>query len=134
VFTVNYLGSDQLSFTLNFSKSAIQGAWLSCLYLCAYVEQSSACTTSSVRLTGRVQTELNPRTVRLGKSGYRAIMTNLTATADYIAEEIEKMGNFKILSDRSGKGLPLVAWKMVEERAYDEFAIGSLAHRSEGQS
>ena len=58
-------------------------------------------------------------------------MHNLTDTANYIAEEIEKMGDgklFKILSTRNGKGLPLVAWKIVAEKNYDEFAIGMFLH------
>ncbi|GAA5858625.1 hypothetical protein JCM8547_001396 [Rhodosporidiobolus lusitaniae] len=97
LFTVNYLGSPQVSFTLNFSKSGVQ-------------------------VLGQYYVLL-----RLGKSGYRAIMENLTGTADYIAGEVEKIGDgmFELMSEKSGKGLPLVAWKIKGDKPYDEFAIAS---------
>jgi len=65
--------------------------------------------------------------IRLGKKGYRAIMSNLTRTADYLSEALEALG-FVIMSKRSGEGLPLVAFrfKEKEDRHYDEFA---LAHK-----
>lgn len=96
LFTVNYLGSPQVSFTLNFSKSAVQ-------------------------VIGQYY-----QLLRLGKAGYRAIMTNLTSTADYLAEEILKIDDgkrFTLLSEVNGAGLPLVAWRLTEEGKYDEFAI-----------
>ncbi|KAF8323750.1 glutamate decarboxylase [Clavulina sp. PMI_390] len=96
LFTVNYLGSPQVSFTLNFSKSAVQ-------------------------VIGQYY-----QLLRLGKAGYRAIMTNLTRTADYLADEILKIGGgnrFELLSEKSGKGLPLVAWRFKGQEKYDEFAI-----------
>ncbi|KAF5548030.1 glutamate decarboxylase [Fusarium phyllophilum] len=107
VFNINYLGADQSSFTLNFSKGASQ-------------------------VIGQYY-----QLIRLGKHGYRAIMSNLTRTADYLTETLENLG-FVIMSERSGAGLPLVAFrfKTAEEggdpdRYYDEFA---LAHhlRSRG--
>lgn len=64
-------------------------------------------------------------------------MSNLTRTADYLTETLEKKG-FVIMSERSGAGLPLVAFRFRtpqegggEDRHYDEFA---LAHhlRSRG--
>jgi len=96
LFTVNYLGSPQVSFTLNFSKSGVQ-------------------------VVGQYY-----QLLRLGKSGYRAIMANLTNTADYLAEEIVKIDGgekFELLCETSGKGLPLVAWRLKKEQKYDEFAI-----------
>jgi len=51
VFHVNYLGADQASFTLNFSKSAVQ-----------VIGQYAVL-------------------IRYGKAGFRAIMQNITATA-----------------------------------------------------
>ncbi|KAI0860286.1 glutamate decarboxylase [Xylaria cubensis] len=65
--------------------------------------------------------------IRLGKKGYRAIMSNLTRTADYLSQALEAMG-FIIMSKTSGEGLPLVAFRLPEngDRHYDEFA---LAHR-----
>ncbi|KAJ3530342.1 hypothetical protein NM208_g9371 [Fusarium decemcellulare] len=65
--------------------------------------------------------------IRLGKHGYRSIMSNLTRNADYLAEAVEKQG-FVIMSERNGAGLPLVAFRFKtpegdEERHYDEFGL-----------
>ncbi|KAK3371180.1 pyridoxal phosphate-dependent transferase [Lasiosphaeria ovina] len=97
VFNINYLGADQASFTLNFSKGASQ-------------------------VIGQYY-----QLIRLGKHGYRAIMSNLTRTANYLSDSLEAMG-FIIMSKKSGEGLPLVAFRLTpqEDRNYDEFA---LAHQ-----
>lgn len=101
VFTVNYLGADQSSYTLNFSKGASQ-------------------------IVGQYY-----QLIRLGKRGYTAIMTNLTRTADHLADVLSAMG-FIIMSEKSGKGLPVVAFRLRgpedggQERHFDEFA---LAHQ-----
>ncbi|KAI5860424.1 glutamate decarboxylase [Durotheca rogersii] len=101
VFNINYLGADQSSFTLNFSKGASQ-------------------------VIGQYY-----QLIRLGKKGYRAIMSNLTRTADYLAAALAALG-FVIMSKRAGEGLPLVAFRLAApppgapERTYDEFA---LAHK-----
>lgn len=70
--------------------------------------------------------------IRLGKHGYRAIMTNLTRTADYLSESLEQLG-FVIMSKKNGEGLPLVAFRFdtKAEKHYDEFA---LAHQLRGRS
>ncbi|OIW27812.1 glutamate decarboxylase-like protein [Coniochaeta ligniaria NRRL 30616] len=96
VFNINYLGADQASFTLNFSKGASQ-------------------------VIGQYY-----QLIRLGKHGYRAIMSNLTRTADYLSDSLEALG-FLIMSKKSGEGLPLVAFRFnpEDERHYDEF---QLAH------
>ncbi|EIM86926.1 glutamate decarboxylase [Stereum hirsutum FP-91666 SS1] len=104
LFTVNYLGSPQVSFTLNFSKSAVQ-------------------------VIGQYY-----QLLRLGKSGYRAIMTNLTQISDFLAESVLKIGGgekFVLMSKTGGEGLPLVAWRLKNEESYDEFAI-ARALRSRG--
>ncbi|KAK2002591.1 glutamate decarboxylase [Colletotrichum falcatum] len=104
VFNINYLGADQASFTLNFSKGASQ-------------------------VIGQYY-----QLIRLGKKGYRAIMSNLTRTADYLTRSLEVLG-FVIISKRAGEGLPLVAFRLPDDgadgaeadaRSYDEFA---LAHQ-----
>ncbi|KAK3321179.1 pyridoxal phosphate-dependent transferase [Cercophora scortea] len=97
VFNINYLGADQASFTLNFSKGASQ-------------------------VIGQYY-----QLIRLGKHGYRAIMSNLTRTANYLSDSLESLG-FIIMSKKSGEGLPLVAFRLTpqEDRNYDEFA---LAHQ-----
>ncbi|POR34570.1 Glutamate decarboxylase, partial [Tolypocladium paradoxum] len=107
VFNIDYLGAQQSSFTLNFSKGASQ-------------------------VIGQYY-----QLIRLGKHGYRAIMSNLTRTADYLTASLEALG-FVIMSQRSGRGLPLVAFRFAgpkeggkEDRHFDEF---TLAHhlRSRG--
>ncbi|KAL3424122.1 Glutamate decarboxylase 4 [Phlyctema vagabunda] len=102
VFNINYLGADQASFTLNFSKGASQ-------------------------VIGQYY-----QLIRLGKHGYRSIMTNLTRTADYLSDSLEGMG-FTIMSQKHGKGLPLVAFRISKEmkKHYDEFA---LAHQLRSRS
>jgi len=54
-------------------------------------------------------------------------MNNLTRTADYLSESLEQLG-FLIMSQKSGKGLPLVAFRIdpKSDKHYDEFA---LAHQ-----
>ncbi|KAI9726357.1 MAG: hypothetical protein M1828_001631 [Chrysothrix sp. TS-e1954] len=102
IFTVNYLGADQATFTLNFSKGASQ-------VIGQYYQM-----------------------IRLGKHGYRAIMTNLTRTADYLSSAVEAMG-FQILSKTGGNGLPLVAFRLnpKDKHHFDEFAIAhQLRERS----
>ncbi|KAG9245599.1 glutamate decarboxylase-like protein [Calycina marina] len=102
VFNINYLGADQASFTLNFSKGASQ-------------------------VIGQYY-----QLIRLGKHGYRSIMTNLTRTADYLSQSLEQLG-FIIMSQTGGQGLPLVAFRIDEKmgKHYDEFA---LAHQLRGRS
>jgi glutamate decarboxylase len=102
VFNINYLGADQASFTLNFSKGASQ-------------------------VIGQYY-----QLIRLGKHGYRSIMTNLTRTADYLSDSLEQLG-FVIMSQKSGKGLPLVAFRLdpAADKHYDEFA---LAHQLRSRS
>ncbi len=100
MFNINYLGADQASFTLNFSKGASQ-------------------------VIGQYY-----QLVRLGKHGYRAIMSNLIRTADYLSDSLEKLG-FVIMSKKAGEGLPLVAFRFPpategDDREFDEF---SLAHQ-----
>ncbi|KAL8906440.1 MAG: hypothetical protein Q9207_002029 [Kuettlingeria erythrocarpa] len=94
VFNINYLGADQASFTLNFSKGASQ-------VIGQYYQM-----------------------IRLGKRGYRSIMTNLTRTADYLAANLKQLG-FLILSKGGGQGLPLVAFRLdpKNKHHYDEFAL-----------
>ncbi|TWU76988.1 hypothetical protein ED733_007429 [Metarhizium rileyi] len=62
IFNINYLGAEQSSFTLNFSKGASQ-------------------------VIGQYY-----QLIRLGKAGYRHIMCNLTDTADYLADALRELG------------------------------------------
>ncbi|GAT28788.1 glutamate decarboxylase [Aspergillus luchuensis] len=98
IFNINYLGAEQASFTLNFSKGASQ-------VIGQYYQM-----------------------IRLGKRGYRSIMTNITRTADYLAEQLEQLG-FVIMSERGGKGLPLVAFRLPADRDSEQFDEFALAHQ-----
>ena len=102
VFNINYLGADQAAFTLNFSKGASQ-------------------------VIGQYY-----QLIRLGKHGYRSIMSNLTRTADYLSDSLSQLG-FVIMSQKNGAGLPLVAFRLNPKKGhhYDEFA---LAHQLRGRS
>ncbi|OQE84101.1 hypothetical protein PENNAL_c0029G02647 [Penicillium nalgiovense] len=62
VFNIDYLGAEQLNFTLNFSKPAS--------HIIAQYYQL----------------------IRLGRSGYTSIMRNLTRTADYLTSQLKEMG------------------------------------------
>jgi glutamate decarboxylase len=68
VFHVNYLGGDQPTFNLNFSRGAGQ-------IIAQYYNF-----------------------LRLGRAGYRDILLSLQATAAYVADAVEATGHFDILS------------------------------------
>ena len=68
VFHVNYLGGDQPTFNLNFSKGASQ-------------------------ILGQYYNFL-----RLGRQGYRQVMEALQTTAGYLTEEITRLGRFQMIS------------------------------------
>ncbi|KAJ9126001.1 hypothetical protein QFC24_002273 [Naganishia onofrii] len=95
IFHVAYLGADQASFTLNFSKSATQ-------------------------VIGQYYV-----LIRNGKSGFRAIMQSITETSDWLAAELESTGRFVRMNPGGGESLPLVAFRLKEKHHYDEFAIAA---------
>ncbi|KAM0513939.1 hypothetical protein ACHAPE_007294 [Trichoderma viride] len=106
IFNINYLGAEQSSFTLNFSKGASQ-------------------------VIGQYY-----QFIRLGKKGYESIMSNLTRTADYLTEVLEHDGFVIMSErGGQGLPLVAFRFKNASEggkdRHYDEFA---LAHhlRSRG--
>ena len=72
IFHVNYLGGDQPSFTLNFSRGASQ-------IIAQYYNF-----------------------LRLGRAGYREIMLNLQDTSRYLATAIDDTGHFDLVSDDAG--------------------------------
>jgi glutamate decarboxylase len=95
IFNLNYLGSEQASFTLNFSRGASH-------VISQYYKLMS-----------------------LGKKGYRRVMLDLICMAEYLASNLERMGSFILMSKRNGQGLPLVAFRLDPAKGYlfDEFAI-----------
>lgn len=99
VFNINYLGADQSSFTLNFSKGASQ-------------------------IIGQYY-----QLIRLGKHGYRSIMRTITATADYLSAALEAMGFILMSQKGGrGLPLVAFRFdpSRMEGKNYDEFA---LAHQ-----
>jgi glutamate decarboxylase len=100
VFHVNYLGSDQPNFTLNFSKGAS--------HIIAQYYQF----------------------LRLGKEGYTKIMMNLRNVSIRLTNGLVKTGHFKILNKEDALPLVAFSFtKRLDEdgtehaRAYDEFDL-----------
>ena len=94
VFNINYLGADQASFTLNFSKGASQ-------------------------IIGQYY-----QMIRLGKRGYRSIMVNLTRTADYLAKSLQDLGFIIMSkTGGKGLPLVAFRLNPKKDRHYDEFAV-----------
>lgn len=98
VFYENYLGKRDATFTLNFSTGAA-------MVLAQYYNF-----------------------VRFGREGYSYIMRTMQANAQTLAEEISRIDVLETIGTGRAEQLPLVAFKLAEEQAYDEFDIaGQLA-------
>jgi glutamate decarboxylase len=95
VFYENYLGKRDATFTLNFSTGAA-------MVLAQYYNF-----------------------VRYGHDGYRFIMETMQANAAALADRIVETGYFELVGDGRAEQLPLVAFKLTEDRGYDEFDIAS---------
>lgn len=94
VFNINYLGAEQASFTLNFSRGASQ-------------------------IIGQYY-----QLIRLGKRGYRRVMLNLTRTADYLAANLEDLGFIIMSQKSgAGLPLVAIRLDEDLGKQYDEFAI-----------
>ncbi|KAK7703771.1 hypothetical protein SLS57_010808 [Botryosphaeria dothidea] len=94
IFNINYLGADQASFTLNFSRGASQ-------------------------IIGQYY-----QLIRLGKHGYRSIMMNLTRTADYLAANLKALGFVLLSEGGGdGLPLVACRLDPELNKHYDEFAI-----------
>jgi glutamate decarboxylase len=94
IFNVNYLGADQATFTLNFSRGASQ-------------------------VIGQYY-----QLIRLGKKGYRSIMCNLTRTADYLSAAVEEMGFLVMSQGKgNGLPLVAFRLNPKHNHKFDEFAI-----------
>jgi glutamate decarboxylase len=97
IFYVNYLGGNMPTFALNFSRPG-----------------------------GQIVAQYY-NFLRLGKEGYRKIHQAGYDTAQYLADEIGKMGPFDIIYDGRG-GLPALAWKLKEGLDHN-FTLFDLADR-----
>ena len=97
VFHVNYLGADQASFTLNFSRGSSQ--IIASYYLL----------------------------LRLGHSGYTTVMRTLKALAEYFADAIVASDRFYLLSDRKSLPLVAFAMpdEDRERVGFDEYALAA---------
>ncbi len=93
VFHVNYLGGDMPVFAINFSRPGSQ-------VIAQYYNF-----------------------VRLGREGYRRIQQNAqdVAVALHLADEIEAMGPFRILT--RGTDLPVLSWTMADGANFSVFEL-----------
>ena len=95
VFYENYLGKRDATFTLNFSTG-------SAMVLAQYYQF-----------------------VRLGRDGYTYAMETMQQNARGLAERIAAIGDFELIGKPGAEQLPLVAFKLAEERNFDEFDVAS---------
>jgi glutamate decarboxylase len=97
IFWVNYLGGNMPTFALNFSRPG-----------------------------GQIVAQYY-NFLRLGKEGYRKVHMACYETAQYLADEIAKMGPFELVYDGRG-GIPALAWKL-KEGVDHGFTLFDLADR-----
>jgi len=97
IFRVNYLGGNMPTFALNFSRPG-----------------------------GQIVAQYY-NFLRLGKEGYRKIHQACYHTAAYLADEIRKMGPFKVIYDGRG-GIPALCWSL-EDGVTPGFTLYDLADR-----
>src|SRR4051794_30302151 len=94
VFMENYLGKEDATFTLNFSTG-------SAMLLAQYYQF-----------------------VRLGKSGYTAVMQLMQSNAIELARRIKATGYFELINEGTPQ-LPLVAFKLNKDYGFDEFDVAA---------
>ncbi|KKK26074.1 hypothetical protein ARAM_005918 [Aspergillus rambellii] len=101
IFNVNYLGAEQATFTLNFSKGAAQ-------------------------VIGQYY-----QLIRLGHDGYKAIMHNLNQISGQLANGLRDLGFIILSDHSGSGGVPLVAFRLPDDdsRLFDEFALSAVLRR-----
>ena len=100
VFNVNYLGGNMPTFALNFSRPGGQ-------IIAQYYNF-----------------------VRLGREGYRKVHTACYETAQFLAQEIEKIGPFQIMYDGNmDEGIPALCWTLKESAETTGYSLYDLADR-----
>jgi glutamate decarboxylase len=97
IFYVNYLGGNMPTFALNFSRPG-----------------------------GQIVAQYY-NFLRLGKEGYRQIHQACYDVAQWLSDEIAKLGPFDIIYDGRG-GIPALAWKLKEDVKHN-FTLFDLADR-----
>ena len=66
--------------------------------------------------------------IRYGREGYTVIMQTMQSNARALAEKVVESADFELVGDPGAEQLPLVAFKLAEERNFDEFDVaGQLA-------
>jgi glutamate decarboxylase len=60
--------------------------------------------------------------VRLGREGYAYVMKSMEANAKALAEKLDKCGHFELIG-ADEEQLPLVAFRLVQGKGYDEFDV-----------
>jgi glutamate decarboxylase len=100
IFDVNYLGGNMPTFALNFSRPG-----------------------------GQIVAQYY-NFLRLGIEGYRKIQTACYEAAQYLAQEVDKLGPFKVLFDGDMKrGLPAVSWTLKDEAKSRGYTLYDFADR-----
>ncbi|KAL4883839.1 pyridoxal phosphate-dependent transferase [Aspergillus karnatakaensis] len=103
IFNVNYLGAEQATFTLNFSKGA-------------------------AHIIGQYY-----QLIRLGRNGYKAVMQNLVQVSQRLAGGLRNLGLIILSDNtgNGSNGVPLVAFRLPddESRLFDEFALSAVLRR-----
>ncbi|HKH41912.1 MAG TPA: pyridoxal-dependent decarboxylase [Solirubrobacterales bacterium] len=61
--------------------------------------------------------------IRFGRSGYEFLIKMMQANTERLAEQIKSLGPFELIG--SGEQLPLVAFKLTGDQAYDEFDVAA---------
>ncbi len=97
IFHVNYLGGDMPTFTLNFSRPGNQ-------------------------LVGQYY-----NFVRLGRDGYRRIMERLRDVAHHLAERIDAMDVFDVVSD--GTDIPVLAFRTAPGAPFTVFHVSDALRK-----
>jgi glutamate decarboxylase len=95
VFYENYLGKRDATFTLNFSTG-------SSMVLAQYYNFA-----------------------RLGHAGYKYVLEMMAFNARSLAKEIAAIGEFELIGSEHDHQLPLVAFKLTDGHAYDEFDVAA---------
>jgi glutamate decarboxylase len=93
VFEENYLGKTDATFTLNFSTG-------SAMVLAQYFNF-----------------------IRFGRDGYRYLMEVMRANSELLASRLRECGRFELIGEPDAEQLPLVAFRLADERPYDEFDV-----------
>jgi glutamate decarboxylase len=63
--------------------------------------------------------------IRYGHEGYTVIMQTMQSNARALAEKVIEGPDFELVGDPAAEQLPLVAFKLAEERNFDEFDVAS---------